>query len=137
MDTAAYASTERGQTTIYVEPFPATGAKHQFAGRGADTPKHPRWSPDGRELFLNISATSFASVSVTTQPAFASRQSGSAAEDAPGRSSRHANTIRCDARRSVRGPGHGRQSQFGRGSENQIQVVLNWTEELSSRVVAR
>lgn len=29
------------------------------------------------------------------------------------------------------------QSQFGRGSDNQILVVLNWFEELKTRVPSR
>jgi eukaryotic-like serine/threonine-protein kinase len=133
----AYASTERGMTTTYVQPFPATGSKHQFMARGADTPKHPRWSSDGRELFLNISATSFASVGVTTQPAFAfgnpvplpkTLQGGPAGTRTP-------YDVMPDGR--FLGLVTAGQSQFGRGSENQIQMVLNWTEELSSRVAAR
>jgi serine/threonine-protein kinase len=130
----AYASTERGRTTTYVEPFPATGAKHQFAGRGADSPKHPRWSPDGKELFLNISVTSFASVSVTTQPAFAfgnpvplpkTLQGGPAGTRTP-------YDVTPDGR--FVGLVTAGDSQFGRGSDNQIEVILNWTEELRSRV---
>jgi WD40-like Beta Propeller Repeat len=68
----AYASTERGKTTTYVQPFSATGAKYQFvASNLADSPEHARWSSDGKELFLNTSATEFVGVSVTTQPTFA------------------------------------------------------------------
>ena len=48
----AYGSAERGRQTIYVQPFPATGAG-EFVARGLDTPCHPVWSPDRRELFYN------------------------------------------------------------------------------------
>ena len=35
-------------TGIFVEPFPATGAKYRIAAAGI----HPLWSPDGKELFF-------------------------------------------------------------------------------------
>jgi serine/threonine-protein kinase len=133
----AYASTERGMTTTYVQPFPATGAKHQLAAHAADTPKHPRWSPDGKELFLNISVTSFASVRVTTQPAFAfgnpvplpkTLEGGPAGTRTP-------YDLLPDGR--FVGLVTAGLSQFGRGSENQIDVVLNWDQELKRLVPIR
>ena len=48
----AYASTDRGKQTVYVQPFPATGAKYQLVAKGLDTPSHPVWSPDGQRTFL-------------------------------------------------------------------------------------
>jgi serine/threonine-protein kinase len=47
----AYARTERGKTTIYVEPFPSTGNPHQLPAKASDDPHAVGWSPDGRELF--------------------------------------------------------------------------------------
>ena len=63
--------TERGTTTIYVQPFPATGAKYQLLAKGAGQPHHSLWSPDGKDLFYNPGPGRFESVSVTTQPTFA------------------------------------------------------------------
>ena len=71
----------RGKQTIYVQPFPATGAKYQLVAKGLDTPCHPVWSPDGRELFYNPRPQGLEVVSVTTAPTFAFGQllTGSAA----------------------------------------------------------
>ena len=33
----AYASTDRGKQAVYVQPFPATGAKYQLVAKGLDT----------------------------------------------------------------------------------------------------
>ena len=66
----AYTSTERDRTTIYVQPFPATGAKYQL-------PVGPRDRlavalVTGRKgTVLQPGAGGFESVSVTTQPTFA------------------------------------------------------------------
>jgi serine/threonine-protein kinase len=46
----AYSSDDRSRQTIYVQPFPATGAKYQFPAKDRDTPCHPVWSPDGKEI---------------------------------------------------------------------------------------
>jgi eukaryotic-like serine/threonine-protein kinase len=39
-----------GRRYIYVQPFPATGAKWQISGEGA---LFPRWRKDGKELFFH------------------------------------------------------------------------------------
>jgi serine/threonine protein kinase len=44
----AYASDESGGFQVYVQPFPATGAKFQLSIGGGDA---PRWRGDGRELY--------------------------------------------------------------------------------------
>ena len=44
----AYTSTESGRPEVYVQPFPATGAKWQVSVRGGE---QPRWRKDGKELF--------------------------------------------------------------------------------------
>jgi len=43
----AYESNESGRRELYVQPFPASGAKWQISTTGGGS---PRWSPDGREL---------------------------------------------------------------------------------------
>jgi Tol biopolymer transport system component len=45
----AYSSTESGQPEVYVQPFPATGAKFQVSQRGG---ARPAWRGDGQELFF-------------------------------------------------------------------------------------
>lgn len=44
----AYESNETGRFEIYVQPFPGPGEKSAVSTQGGE---HPRWSPDGRELF--------------------------------------------------------------------------------------
>jgi hypothetical protein len=44
----AYASDESGRNEVYVQPYPATGAKWQVSRDGG---RWPRWRGDGRELY--------------------------------------------------------------------------------------
>ena len=67
----AYSSDDLGpNVTVYVQPFPATGAKYQLLANGG-SPHHQLWSPDGKELFYNPRAGSFEAVAVTTHQTFA------------------------------------------------------------------
>ena len=62
----AYMSNEQQQTNqVFVQPFPATGAKYAVAKGG-----HPFWSRDGKELYFNPGAGSIGVISITTRPAF-------------------------------------------------------------------
>jgi eukaryotic-like serine/threonine-protein kinase len=45
----AYMSEESGSPEVYVEPFPATGARWQVSPRGG---AEPHWSGDGKEFFF-------------------------------------------------------------------------------------
>jgi serine/threonine protein kinase len=45
----AYQSNESGQFEIYVRPFPGPGGRWTVSTSGGI---HPRWSPDGKELFF-------------------------------------------------------------------------------------
>ena len=66
-----YSTTEAGTTTVYVQPFPATGAKFRLTAQAGDVPHHPRWSPDGQRAVLQPSSRRrFEVVRVITQPAF-------------------------------------------------------------------
>src|SRR6185503_9951326 len=61
---------------IYVEPFPATGARYQLfvkesSSTSNNTPHKVAWSPDGRQLFYIPRLGGFEVVSVTTHPTFA------------------------------------------------------------------
>jgi serine/threonine-protein kinase len=69
----AYARADRGMpSTIFVEPFPSTGAKYQLVVQGPASVAHkPVWSPNGRELLYVPRLGGFEAVSVTTLPAFA------------------------------------------------------------------
>jgi hypothetical protein len=69
----AYASAEGyDTTTIYVQPFPATGAKYQLFVKGInDSPHKPAWSRDGNELFYIPRFGGLETVRVATRPEFA------------------------------------------------------------------
>lgn len=129
----AYTSTAGTLTTVYVQPFPATGAKYQLIPKGSDNPHEVAWSADGKELFYNPRSGGFEVVSVTTQPTFAfgnpvpvprPLQLGPP-------SVRRAYDITRDGRFvGLIAPG---QTTTGAPAAAQIQVVLNWFEELKQR----
>jgi Tol biopolymer transport system component len=58
----AYALRESGRTDVYVQPFPATGAKWQVSPGGGS---YPVWSPSGRELFYLSPSQAIVGVDVT------------------------------------------------------------------------
>jgi serine/threonine-protein kinase len=65
----AYAIAEESGWRLYVQPFPATGAKYQIAVNAMN----PVWSRNGRELFYMSNLTQMprlSRVNVTTSPAF-------------------------------------------------------------------
>jgi serine/threonine-protein kinase len=126
-------SSADGAASVFVQPFPPTGAKYLAAADAI----HPMWSPDGRELLFN-SRGQFSVVSVVTRPSFAVgnttalRSAGAARERGPGfpRDS----DILPDGNRVV---GVVNPNITESASAAVINVVLNWTEELKQRVPTR
>jgi serine/threonine protein kinase/Tol biopolymer transport system component len=122
-----------GATSVFVQPFPPTGAKYLAAANAI----HPIWSPDGRELFFN-SRGQFSVVSVVTRPSFAVgnttalRSAGAVRERGPGfpRDS----DVLPDGNRVI---GIVAPDITQSASANVINVVLNWFEELKQRVPTR
>ena len=127
---------ERTRSTIYVQPFPATGAKYQISKD--DDGHHPVWSPDGKELFYVPGAGLFAVVSVTTQPSltFGNPVPLPRRFNENGPSTPSSIDITPDGKRFVGvviggGPG---QAQNSSTPADVVQVVLNWAEELKQTV---
>ncbi len=131
----AYAVTEGAAPRIYVEPVPATGTRFQVS---TTTAIHPVWSRDGRELVSQRQGGQWAAQTITTRPGFASgaevlMSRGGAIVSGP------------DLRRNYDTTPDGRilgvvvagQLQSVGSTTPQIQVVLNWFEELEARVPAR
>jgi serine/threonine-protein kinase len=117
----------QGEGTTYVQPFPPNGTKYQIARGG-----RPLWSRDGTELFYVPAPTQFSMVKVRTQPSFSftspvavPRGFGVADPLSP-----RPYDIMPDGR--IVGVGIVGQTQPG--SASQIEVVLNWFEELKARV---
>jgi serine/threonine-protein kinase len=133
----AYASTERSRPTIYVQPFPATGTKYQLFPKGSDSPHHPRWSPDGKELFYDPRVTGFEAVSISTRPTFTFGN----AVAVPKLFLMAGETLRTQYDVAPDGRLIGRitagQTEYVRSPADQIDVVLNWSEELKRLVPSR
>jgi serine/threonine-protein kinase len=127
----AYQSGEAsaGEATTFVEPFPPSGTKHQIARGG-----RPLWSRDGKQLFYVPAAGQFRVVTVITQPTFRftnavaiPRGFGIADPASPRQFD-----MAPDGR--IIGIGGAGTSQSGSGPPDEIHFVLNWFEELRTRV---
>jgi serine/threonine-protein kinase len=130
----AYGSTSGGRQTVYVQPFPATGAKFAVDANGLDTPCHPLWSRDGKELFYNPRPLGLDVVGVSTSPTFTFGRA--AAVPRPFQLSppelRRAYDVTPTGRFVARVSATG--EAYGAGGE--LQVVVNWFEEVRARVAA-
>ena len=144
----AYASgDEKGVIEIYVEPVPPTGAKYQVSKDLRS--HHPRWTPDGKELYYVPGPGRIVAVSITTQPSLAvgnavplSDPSGSSAETGMGGPAVVRNYDIAPDGRTVNvvvaaGQASGQTASPGAPAAPQIQVVLNWFEELKAKAPAK
>jgi len=122
-----------GAGSLFVQPFPPTGATYPISkGNGF----HPTWAPDGKELFYAPTTSTFAVVSVTTRPAF------TFGNPVPvlkfflerGPTFERNNDITLDGKRFLGVVAAGQSTASGAAAAPQIQVVLNWFEELKARV---
>ena len=124
---------------IYVQPFPATGAKYQLFVKGsnntpANTPHKVAWSPDGNELFYVPRLGGFEAVSVTRQPTFAFGNAVTVPRPfQPGHPNSQTLYDITPGGKFVGLISVGRTPP-GDFTARQIQVVLNWFEELRARV---
>ncbi len=132
----AYQSTETGTGQVFVQPFPATGARYPVVAGG-----QPFWSRDGRQLFYNPAAGQIAVVGITTRP-FALGEPTRLPGGTSGLLSRNPAS---DPRVwDITGNGKligitdaGDTASSGTPAALQIRVVLNWFEELKQRVPVR
>jgi Tol biopolymer transport system component len=132
----AYSAGEAGvgAGSVFVQPFPATGAKYQISKTFGI---HPTWSPDGKELFYSSAPAQFVAVSVTTRPTFTFGNPASVPRPfvnrGPGFERDYDITL--DGKRFLAVAAE--QTASGAPAAPQIQVVLNWQEELKQRVPTR
>jgi len=125
----AYVSDERGRTQVYIRPYPGPGDKF-LVSEERESGGEPVWSPDGTELFYR-SGKRMMVVSVQTEPSFRAGRPEVLFEGS------HRATIRPlgfqyydispDGQRFLMI----KQEQTVGG---QINVVLNWFEELKRLV---
>ena len=135
----AYGSDDPG--TVYVQPFPTTGAKYQIS---RDTAHSPLWAPDGKEIFYVGTgarpAGQLFAMSVTTQPGFTI---GNPIAVPSGRL-RLSGGLLVPRRFDMAPDGaiigvvdSGQTAFTGALATARVEVVLNWFEELKARVPAK
>jgi len=140
----AYQSNENGQIKIFVQPFPTNGTKYQITS-GSDGGRMPVWSPNGKQIFYFQGATvasvtgRIVSVDVRTQPNFTFSKATSLpiegiALQSVGPVSRSYDVMPNGKQFIVMLPS---QTASGDQSDSQVNVVLNWFEELKQRVPAQ
>ena len=124
-----------GTTDIYVEPFPPTGSRHRISQDGG---LYPLWSPEGSELFYRPSAgvtrITLRSVDIVTEPAFAfSNEQTLPIEGFTVVGSYRDYDMSPDGERLLMVFPADRPDS-GEPARPQINIVLNWFEELKERV---
>lgn len=122
--------------TIFVEPFPPTGATNPIS-----TGFHPLWSPDGKELFFSRTTGPDQTmvVRIATQPTltFGNPEPVLRATSVEGDPAEARNyDITPDGKRFIIVV-RPEQTQSGLPATEQLHVVMNWFEELKARVPTR
>jgi Tol biopolymer transport system component len=124
----AYVSDESGRYEVYAQPYPGPGGKWQISTEGGT---EPVWNPNGRELFYR-SGNKMMAVETTTQPTF------SAGKPKVLFAGPYQPTPILNANYDVSPDGQRflmlKPSDPAEAVPTQINVVLNWFEELKRRV---
>jgi serine/threonine-protein kinase len=126
----AYISDESGRYEIYVQPYPGPGGKWQISTEGGT---EPVWNPTGRELFYR-SGDKMMAVYIATQPGFAAGKPRMLFEGPylPTPLTAANYDVSLDGQRFLML----KPSEQVQAAPTQINVVLNWFEELKRRVPA-
>jgi Tol biopolymer transport system component len=126
----AYVSNESGRYEIYVQPYPGPGGKWQISTEGGT---EPAWNYNGRELFYRCGNRMMA-VDIATQPSFAAGKPRMLFEGPYERSPATSPNydVSPDGQRFLML----KSAETGESAPTQINVVLNWFEELKRRVPA-
>ena len=124
----AYISNESGRYEVYVQPYPGPGGKWQISTEGGT---EPVWNPKGRELFYR-SGDKMMAVDITTQPGFAAGTPRMLFEGPylPSPLTNPNYDVSPDGQRFLML----KASEQAEAAPTQINVVLNWFEELKRRV---
>jgi hypothetical protein len=126
----AYVSDESGRYETYVQPYPATGGKWPISTDGGT---EPVWNRNGRELFYR-SGNKMMAVDITTQPSFAAGKPRFlfAGPYVPTATVFPNYDFDAKEQRFLMI----KPSEQAQAAATQINVVLNWTEELKQKVPA-
>jgi Tol biopolymer transport system component len=124
----AYVSDESGRAEIYVQPYPGPGGKWQVSTEGGT---EPVWSRTGRELFYR-SANKMMAVDTTVTPGFVAGKPHVLFEGEYGASvfplTGVAYDVTADGQQFIMV-----KETEGASAPVQINIVLNWFEELRRR----
>jgi serine/threonine-protein kinase len=124
----AYISDESGRFEIYAQPYPGPGGKWQISTEGGS---EPLWNPNGRELFYR-SGDKIMAVEIITQPSFSAGKSkvlfGGSYQPTPATLTNY--DVSPDGQRFLML----KPSEQAQAAPTQINVVLNWFEELKHKV---
>jgi eukaryotic-like serine/threonine-protein kinase len=127
----AYVSNESGRKEIYVQPYPGPGGKWQISTEGGS---EPMWNPNGRELFYRSgdNGDKMMAVDISTQPGFVAGKPRQLFEGKylPDPYARANYDVSPDGQRFLML----KPSEQTGNAPTQINVVLNWFEELKQKV---
>jgi Tol biopolymer transport system component len=124
----AYISDESGRFEIYVQPYPGPGGKWQISTEGG---AEPAWNPNGRELFYR-SGDKMMAVDIATQPSFSAGKPRMLFEG--GYSPAYGTSTNYDVSPDGQRFLMIKPNEAGEAAPTQINVVLNWFEELKQKV---
>jgi Tol biopolymer transport system component/tRNA A-37 threonylcarbamoyl transferase component Bud32 len=123
-----YTSNESGRFEVYVQPYPGPGGKWQISTEGGT---EPMWNPNGRELFYR-SGDKMMAVEIATQPGFAAGTPRTLFEG------RYETAMVPIDNYDVSPDGQRflmlKPVEQEQAAPTQINVVLNWFEELKQKV---
>jgi Tol biopolymer transport system component len=127
----AYISNESGRYEVYVQPYPGPGGKWLISTEGGT---EPAWNSNGRELFYR-SGDKMMAVDIATQPSFTAGKPRVLFEG------RYVATPATSPNYDVSRDGQRflmlKPNEQEASAPTQINVVINWFEELKRRVPAR
>jgi serine/threonine-protein kinase len=125
----AYQSSVSGRSTVYVHPFPDTAAFRRPVGEGT----RPLWSPSGGELFYLDADRRLMSVRVETKPAVSFGNPTKIFDNVRAMTPGRSYDVSPDGKRFlvIKDPPSASQSI------RQLEVVLNWPQELRRLTEAR
>jgi len=124
----AYISDESGHFEVYVQPYPGPGGKWQISTEGGG---EPVWNPNGRELFYR-SGNKMMAVEIATQPGLTVGKPRMLFEGQyqPTPATFPNYDVSPDGQRFLML----KPSEQEQAAPTQINVVLNWFEELKHKV---